>query len=316
MLDLLIWGGVFILSLFVLIRASAFLTDSAEKIGISLGISAFVVGVTIVAVGTSLPELISSIFAVLSGSSEIVIGNVVGSNITNIFLILGIAGLIARKKLIITRNLVQFDLPVLVGSAFLLLIMVWDGVFTLFESILSLTGMVIYTLYLTKTNIKGGRIQIKREIGSKKKIDIKVWMSLILSSVFIFIGARYMVESILELSKILQIGIEIIAVSVVALGTSLPELFVTVSAARRGKPEIAIGNILGSNIFNTFVVMGIPGLIGTLTIPKNMLTFSLPIMLIATFMYFFITQDKQITKWEGLLLLLFYVLFIGKLFLF
>ena len=111
-----------------------------------------------------------------------------------------------------------------------------------------------------------------------------------------------------------NIGKEIIAITAVALGTSLPELFVSIQAARKGKPEIAVGNILGSNIFNTFAVMGVPGLFGALVIPQSILFLGLPIMIMATIIYFFMTQDKQITQWEGWMLLLFYVLFVGKQF--
>ena len=131
---------------------------------------------------------------------------------------------------------------------------------------------------------------------------------------FIYIGARYTVESVIELSKILNIGTEIIAMSAVTLGTSLHELMVTVSAVRRGNAEMAVGNILGSNIFNTFAVMGIPALFGALVIPQNIIAFGLPMMIIATLLFFFMTQEREITKWEGYILLLFYVFFIGKLF--
>jgi cation:H+ antiporter len=106
----------------------------------------------------------------------------------------------------------------------------------------------------------------------------------------------------------------VLAVSAVAFGTSLPELFVTVSAVRKGKPGIAVGNVLGSNIFNALAVMGIPALLGPLVIPHGIIVFSLPMMLIATFLFVFMTLDKEIAKWEGWLLLIFYTLFIGKLF--
>ena len=122
-----------------------------------------------------------------------------------------------------------------------------------------------------------------------------------------------------KISEIVNVGKEIIAASAIALGTSFPELMVSITAARKGMPEMAVGNVLGSNIFNSFVVMGIPALIGGLVVPEGILTFSLPLllisaMLVATILYFFITQDKEITKWEGWLLVIFYVFFLGKLF--
>ena len=317
MVEMLIWIAVFVASLFVLIKASDYFTDSAEKIGLFFGLPVFIVGVTIVAIGTSLPELISSIFAVLRNSSEIVVGNVVGSNITNIFLILCIASIVG-KKLKITYELTHVDLPILVGSAFLFAAMIWDGVFTLPEALLSIVGIIIYFLYTVNSEREYKDVEIKKEmkeeLRKKKKLDIKTIAILVVSAVFIFIGARYTIESVIELSEIFNLGKEIIAVSAVALGTSLPELAVSITAVRKGKPEIAVGNILGSNIFNTFVVMGISALFGVLIIPQGILTFALPMMLIATLMFFFITQTKEVTKWEGYLLLLFYVFFIGKVF--
>ena len=147
MISLLPWVAIFIISLYVLIRASDYFTGAAEEIGIAFGIPDFVVGVTIVALGTSLPELISSIIAVLRDSSEIVIGNVVGSNVTNIFLIIGITEVVA-KKFKIAYELVHIDLPLLMGSALFLTITVWDGRFALFEALLCLVALIIYLLHM------------------------------------------------------------------------------------------------------------------------------------------------------------------------
>tara|TARA_Y100000310_G_scaffold70474_1_gene66145 strand:- start:6186 stop:7145 length:960 start_codon:yes stop_codon:yes gene_type:complete len=306
--------AIFIVSLFVLIKSSDYFTDSAEKIGVRLGLPAFIVGVTIVAVGTSLPELISSIFAVLKNSSEIVVGNVVGSNIANIFLILGITAIIG-KKIKVTYELIHVDLPILIGSAFLFAVMIWDGVFSLPEALLSIAGIVLYFSYTINTERVHKDKEIKKEMKGELKLKnhiLKSWGVLIVSTVFIYIGAKYTIESVIGLSSALNIGTEIIAVTAVALGTSLPELAVSITAAKKGKPEMAVGNILGSNIFNTFAVMGIPAVIGTLIIPSSILTFGLPVMVIASLLYFFMTQDRRITRWEGYLLLMFYVFFVGK----
>lgn len=313
----LIWIIVFVVSLFVLIKASDYFTHSAEKIGLFFGIPPFIVGATIVAVGTSLPELISSIFAVLRNSSEIVVGNVVGSNVANIFLVLGIAAIVGRRMKL-TYELIHVDLPLLIGSAFLLAVTIWDGIFSFPEALLCLGGIILYSLYTINTRKKYENIEIrkgtKEEVKQGGKLDWKTLVILAVSAFFIYLGAKYTVESVIKLSEILNIGKEIIAISAVALGTSLPELTVTIAAAKKGKPEMAVGNVLGSNIFNALAVMGIPALIGTLIIPHSILTFGLPMMLIATLLYFFITHDKEITKWEGWLLVIFYVFFIGKLF--
>jgi cation:H+ antiporter len=315
MLDLIIWVLVFIASMITLIKASGYFINSAEKIGVALKISPFIVGVTIVALGTSLPELVSSIFAVIQGASEMVIGNVIGSNITNIFLILGIAAVLTKNKLTVDRGLIHVDLPLLFGSAVFLTIAVWDQKFTLVEAILALALATVYILSTVK--LQHADTKTKREVkkrGKKRKVELKTGLILLLSGLLIVLAARYTVESVIHLSAILNIGTEIIAISAVALGTSLPELFVSVTAAKKGHAEMAIGNILGSNIFNALAVMGIPALIGDLTIPRSILTFGIPVMLIATLVYFFTTQDQEVTKWEGWMLLILYVLFMGKLF--
>lgn len=311
MQNLIIWLIIFILSLFVLIKASDFFTDAAEKIGISLGISPFLIGVTIVSVGTSLPELISSITAVYQNSSEIVFGNVMGSNIANIFLIIGTASLIS-SPLNILYELINVDLPLFVGSAFLLGLTVLDSNFSINEAIICILGYVVYVFY----TISSGKEEQQSETidTSQKSFPVKQIVIVIVSALFVFFGATYTIKSVTKISEILEIGKELIALSAVALGTSLPELIVTISAARKGNPEIAVGNVLGSNIFNSLIVMGIPRLTGKLEIPDDVLGSGLLVLLVGTILFFFVTQDKQVTRWEGLIFFIFYGWFIGNIF--
>ena len=310
--ELFFWIGVFIVSLFVLIKAAGYFTGSAEKIGLYFGMPAFIVGVTIVAIGTSLPELVSSIFAVFKGASEMVVGNVIGSNIANIFLILGLAAVFGRK-LKTKFEILHVDLPILVASAFLFAAMIWDKNFTTGEALLMIVGLIAYFFYTVNPTRNKSRA-IENNLRKKGKLEVKTVVILFVSAFFIYLGARYTIDSVIEISKMLNVGVELIAVSAVALGTSLPELVVSITAARQGKEEIAIGNVLGSNIFNTFAVMGIPALFGSLIIPQGIIMFALPMMIIATLLFFFMMQEKVITRWEGYVLLLFYVFFIGKLF--
>jgi len=315
-MTMLIWTVIFIISLFALVKASDYFTDSAERIGFFFGLPPFIVGVTIVALGTSLPEMVTSIIAVAKDSSEVVIGNVVGSNIANVFLVFGLTAIVARK-MIIAHDIIKVDLPFMVGSAFLLAATSWDGKFSLPEGLLCLATMIVYLLYTISTEEEHKEAVLERvsEDKSKKERPIcKAWVVLLVSAAFIYLGAFYTIEAIIKLSELLKIGKEVIAVSAVAFGTSLPELTVTITASRKGKPEIAVGNILGSNIFNALAVMGIPALFGTLVIPASIITFGIPIMLIATLLFVFITQDKKIAGWEGWMLLIFYIFFIGKVF--
>ncbi len=315
------WGLLLIASLYVLVKAADYFTDSAEELGLYLGMPAFLVGVTIVAVGTSLPELVSSVIAVMRGASEFVAGNVIGSNIANIFLILGIAAVI-KKKLKVSYELIHIDLPLLIGSAFIFAVTIYDGVFNLVEAFICLAGMGLYLAYVitSQREISKESRKLKKELKKELREEKRVFnkrdiLILIASAGFIYIGARFTIESVMNLSQLFNIGKEVIALSVVALGTSLPELAVSIKAAQKGQSEIAVGNILGSNIFNVFAVMGISGLFGALIIPQNLINFGLPVMIIATLLYYFITQDKEITIWEGLILIIFYILFIGKVFL-
>jgi len=315
--NLFLWIVGFIVSLFVLIKASDYFTDSAEKIGVILGFSPFIVGVTIVAVGTSIPELVSSIFAVLKDSSEIVIGNVVGSNIANIFLILGAAAVMSGKYLAIEYELAEVDLPLFVGSAFLLALIVRNGELYTGEACLLILAFVVYILYTFNSGKENQEEKEEEatEISKADKTDIFLpFIILVVSAVLIFVGANFTIDSLIKISEILNIGTETIAVIALALGTSLPELFVSLSAAKKGNAELAVGNIVGSNIFNSFVVMGVPGLIHRLEIPETAITSEIPVMLVGTILFFFTTQFKKVTKWEGWLFLIFYIWFVGETF--
>ena len=314
MIDIVIWLIVLVFALFILVKASDYFTESAEKIGLALGMPAFIVGVTIVAIGTSLPELLSSIIAVMKNSTEIVVGNVIGSNIANILLVLGITAIVG-KKLKTSYELLSVDLPIMIGSVFFLAITLWDGVFNFWEGLLGLGILAVYIFYTTSlSEKKDTEIKKKIKLERKSKIEWKTILSLFISAIFIFIGAKLTIDSVIQLSEIFNIGKEIIAASAVALGTSLPELMVSVTAAMKGKGSMAIGNVLGSNIFNALAVMGIPAIIAPIIVPQNILIFMLPVLLMVALLYFFITQDKQVTKWEGWMLVIFYVLFLAKLF--
>jgi len=303
--QLLINLGIFAFSLYVLLQASDFFVEAAERIGLAAGIPPFIIGVTIVALGTSLPELASSIEAVLMGDSKIVIGNVAGSNIANIGLVLGLVAVVG-KQVKVKDGIMNIDIPILVSSAFLLWFVAYDQVVTVFEAIVLLGALVVFLFYSLNNN--------EGEETEKTKINGKDIGILILAGIAIKFSAEYTIKSIIELSKLLNIGSEVIAASVVALGTSLPEVFVSMAAIRKGKTDIAVGNILGSNIFNTYAVMGIPALVGTLVIPDNVIHFVLPFMMAMTVMFAVMCISKKISRWEGLMLLLFYGLFMVELF--
>jgi len=308
-------SGILVLavSLYFLSKSADWFTESAEKIGLWLRISPFLVGVTIVAIGTSLPELFSSIFAVIEGSSEIVAGNVIGSNITNILLILGVSALVA-KKIKIEESFLRIDLMVFITSVFILFLVSLNGVITFVETLVLLTCFVTYIFYIIKTKKTVEPKEVKPLDVKRESLKPSVYIKLIISVIVLFISAKYTIDGIIAISESFAIGTEIIAATVVAFGTSLPELVVSVNAARKGKAEIAVGNVLGSNIFNIFAVVGISGLFGILIVPQNIVLIGSLFMIISTFLYYFAVKDKRFSSWDGLFLLILYLLYLIQIF--
>ncbi len=295
---------IFIVSLAVLLFASDWFVDSAEKIGLSLGISPFIIGVTIVAFGTSLPELATSIVSVQNGMSEVVVGNVVGSNITNILLVLGFTA-VAAREIRMDFNVMDIDMPLLFGSAFMLYFAVSDLHFSNFEAVLFFGGIVAFII----NSVSGD----KNNDLDRPKSNYMDYLKLIIGATLVYFGAEYTIYGVEGISTEIGINPDIIAITIIALGTSLPELVVSVNAARKGKTGLAVGNVLGSNMFNTFGVMSIPGLMGNLVIPEEFLSFSIPFMIAVTILFGMISLSKRITFWEGTMLIAFYVFFIGNL---
>lgn len=310
-MDLLLWLGVFIVSLAFLVKASDWFVNGAEVIGIALGISPFIVGVTIVAIGTSLPELASSISAVYAGSTDIVAGNAIGSNITNILLVMGLVALLSKEKIEIKRDILDVDIPMLVSSALILWFLIIDLKFTILDAAILIAGMFIFLAY---TLSKSDSNDDEDDEFVRQHISWKTIALVIGSGVLVYFSANYTVTSIQKISNLIGIGTGVIALSLVALGTSLPEVLVSVTAARKGNTEIAFGNVIGSNIFNTFAVMGIPRFLGPIDIPASIVDFSLPMMVAVTFLFAVISLSRKISRHEGMILLLFYVVFMIGLF--
>ncbi|MFN6944602.1 MAG: calcium/sodium antiporter [Cytophagaceae bacterium] len=308
---ILVWIFVFCLSLLLLIKAADYFNLSAEKIGVSLGFSPFVIGVVLVAAGTSLPELVTSLVSVYKGSTEIVAGNVIGSNIANIFFIVGFSSLIAKKFIHLKFNFSDIDIQFLLGSAIFLIITCIDGVFNFWEGLFSLTAFTVYMVYLSTTPILPPGIS-KKDI-KREPVQKKYYFIFILSLGLLFAGGNWAIESVIGISEIMNIEKGLIATTAIALGTSLPELFVSIDAFKKNNAELALGNILGSCIFNALAIMGVASLLKDLIIPDPILRIALPFMVFATVLFFFTTRDKIINRYEGMLYILFYFLFLAKI---
>jgi len=331
---LILWILIFIISLALLVKSADWFVESSEKIGLAFKISPFIIGITIVAVGTSFPELASAIVAVLKGATEIVTANAIGSNIANILLIVGLSA-VAARTLIVRRSLIDLDAPLLAAASVLFIFIIWDRKIVFGEGILLCLGFLVYLLYtifqrkeetlspeLVEILPEGAKIAIlpsridrrKKEVKKiPEKLNLKVFLFLILGVIGLAVGANYTIESMIEISEILKISTGLIAITALAVGTSLPELVVSVRSAIKKKYEIALGNIFGSNVFNILIVAGIPALIRPLIVDELTLGIGLPFLVIATLLFVISGISRRIHIWEGAMYLLLYILFIVKL---
>jgi cation:H+ antiporter len=199
-------------------------------------------------------------------------------------------------------------MPHLWGSAFMFWLVLSDFQVSTLEAILLLFGIIIFLAHSFKTD------NDKNDDEEKIKVSWKTYLFLLIGGFLVYLGADYTVFSIIKLSAYAGIESKIIGLSAVALGTSLPEIIVSLNAARKGKTSIAVGNVLGSNIFNTYIVIGIPALIGPLSIPDDINTFYLPLMIVMTILFGVMSNNKNFSRSEGFILLLFYAFFLGEMF--
>ena len=307
-MELLIYLSIFIGALALLIKSSDWFVDSAEAIGLSLGISPYIIGLTIVAFGTSLPELATSIAAILAGESGVVVGNVIGSNITNVLLILGIVSVMTKGGIRMQGQMImEVDMPLLVISAFLLYFCLMDAHLSIFEAILLFCSLVVFLVNSIRTDTE-------QDQEKPTKATWKQYLLLLAAGAGVTLGANWTMDSVIKLSQIFSMPSQVIALSMIALGTSLPELAVSITAAKKGKTAIAVGNVLGSNIFNTYAVMSIPRFFSNLQIPHDILTFSLPFMVGVTIVFSVISSLNKIPRPAGFMLLILYGFFMVTLF--
>lgn len=312
MLDVAIWVVFLALSLFVLVRGSDVFVVGAKQLGASLGMSAFAIGVLIVGFGTSLPELASSIAAVIDGTTEIVVANVVGSNITNILFVVGILATVGGR-LIIKRDLIKTELPVFFIAAIHFILVVSDGIIDRIEALLLLGTFLAYLWYLRREAKNEDSVELTKS-GRRPHLQLRSIVFIILGIAAVVIGAKYTVDMVVNIAGALAVPVDLISIFAIAVGTSLPELFVSLRALKTGEGELAIGNIFGSNAFNILMVIGIPGVIAPLVVGEVVMTVGLPILIAATAIFFVNGLARQIMQWEGVMMLLFYGFFLVKLF--
>ncbi len=312
-MDVILAIIIFIASLLVLLKGADIFTFAAEKIGIKLGISEFAIGITIVSIGTSLPELATSIMAGLEKAEGIILGNVFGSNIANILLILGISAIFIKNTKS-NINLLNIDLPVMFSSILLVAFLGMDGVFNWLDGVIALLGYFFYMEYIYGLR-KEIEDNLEKLIEKKKNINlINEFVKLVLSILMVYLGSKFVVESLILLASYLHVSESVISATTLALGTSLPELAVGLQAARKKKFDMLLGDIMGSNIFNVFVVLAIGALITPLTFTPFVIRVLIPYVVGSTLLFFMMTQDREVSKYEGYMLLLIYFSYLLSIF--
>ncbi len=305
-----------IAGLVLLVAGAEVLVRGAARLAAQFGISPLVIGLTVVAFGTSAPETAVSVQAALNGSGDIAIGNVLGSNIANVLLILGITALVA--PLIVSRQLIRLDVPLMIGASLVTYALAWDGSLSRLDGALLFSGVVGYTLFLIISSRKESAAnaaddEFAKEFGLDE--PAKPYASLIngglvmVGLILLVAGSNFLVEGAVILARALGLSELVIGLTVIAIGTSLPELATSVMAAIRGERDIAVGNIVGSNIFNLLCVLGLASLVSpqAIGVAASALAFDFPVMIavaIACLPIFF--AGYTINRWEGLLFVVYY----------
>lgn len=297
-----------LVGLVVLSVGAELLVRSASRLAAAVGISPLVVGLTVVAFGTSAPELVVSVQSAAAGQPDVAIGNVVGSNILNVLLILGLSAMIVPLR--VSQQLVRIEVPLMVCLSFVLLLLAWDGNVSRIDGLMLATGLVVYTVWaIVKSRREQAAIQAEyaAEFGvSEGELTARgiAWNAvlLVVGLALLILGARWFIESAVTIARQLNVSELVIGLTIVAAGTSLPEIATSILAAIRGERDIAVGSVVGSNIFNIMAVLGISSLTSAsgIAVSNAALTLDIPIMIavaVACLPVFF--TGHLIARWEG-----------------
>jgi cation:H+ antiporter len=311
---LFLCGGLALLT-----AGAEFLVRGASRLAAIAGISPLVIGLTVVAYGTSAPEMAVSVESAFSGPADIALGNVVGSNIFNVLFILGLCALIVPLR--VAQQLIWLDVPIMIGTSCLAMIMGLDGKFSRIDGVILFAGAVLYTIFA----IKEGRREsaaVEKEYGDEFGTQVKpsswpVQAILIIAGLaMLVLGARWLVDSAVAIAKFMGVSELVIGLTVIAAGTSLPEVATSVVASIRGERDIAVGNVVGSNIFNILAVLGLSSIAAPdgIVVAPAALTFDVPVMIavaLACTPIFF--TGHLIARWEGGLFLVYYAVYTAYL---
>lgn len=288
----------------MLVKGADWFVDGAAGIAARFGIPQLVIGLTIVAMGTSAPEAAVSINAALKGNAGITIGNVLGSNILNILIILGLTALV--RPIAVKNSTVKYEIPFTIGVSVLLLVLGMSGNVIGFREGLALwAAFVIYLIYLFRMARQG---ENEEEDMAKRSLPMQI-LGLVIGMGLIIWGSDVSVDSASQIARIFGMTERFIGLTIVALGTSLPELVTSVMAARKGNADIAVGNIVGSNIFNILFVVGCTVMIIPVAFAENFFIDGIIAILSAVLLWFFVFVNKRLDRREGAVMLLAYLVY-------
>jgi cation:H+ antiporter len=306
--------------LIFLVVGGELLVRGASALAALLRISPLVIGLTVVAFGTSAPELAVSVQAAHAGSGDLAVGNLVGSNIANVLLILGLAAVVAPVT--VSSKLVQFDVPLMIGASLLLLLFGLNGAIQLWEGILLVGLLGAYNIW----SIRQGRVEpetVQDAFADAAPAVDRTRIAVLTSSAFVLLGlvllglgARWLVDGAVAFARLMGVQELIIGLTVVAIGTSMPELVTTIVGSLRGQRDLAVGNVVGSNLFNILGVLGVASIVAPNGIPVSeaALVLDIPIMIaaaVACLPIFF--TGHRIARWEGALFFLYYLAYMTYL---
>jgi cation:H+ antiporter len=309
---------LFLLGLVLLIVGAEILVRGASRLATACGLSPLVVGLTVVAFGTSAPELAITLQSTLAGQPDLSLGNVVGSNIANVLLILGLAALIS--PLTVAPQILRLDIPVMIAVAGLLLLLALDQIISRIDGAVLFAGLLLYTGFtIVQSRKASARLQdeFAAEYGAPRRQALRTTIAqigmVIVGLGLLTLGARWLVDGAVAFATSMGVSELIIGLTIVAIGTSLPEIAASVIASLRGERDIAIGNVVGSCIFNILSVMGISSLVAPngISVPPAALSFDLPVMLAVAVASLPIAFHRAaIMRWEGALFVGYYVAYI------
>ena len=311
---------MFLLGLAALVAGAEALVRGASRLALSMGVSSLVVGLTVVAFGTSAPEVAVSVGAVQDGVTDIAIGNVVGSNVFNVLFILGLSAMVA--PLVVHSQLVRQEVPIMIGASVLLLVVVLDGRLGRGDAALLLGLLVAYTVFLVRQS-RAESAEVRKEYDAgvvpQRAWDSHWSVQLLLVAAglaLLVIGANWLVGAAVHFARALGVSDLVIGLTIIAAGTSMPEVATSVMATLRGERDIAVGNVIGSNTFNILGCLGISGLVGPdgLSIAPAVMNFDIWVMLaVALACLPVFVAGRRIGRGKGLLFLVYYVAYVAYL---